>query len=841
VSRKAQAWQLLALGSLALAQPLFELIGRQPEFLAVRHLDALDVVLFMALAMGLPCAVVLVLTWAVSLVGQLAARRLHGLAVLVLAALIVLPLLPRLGLSSSWLASLTALALGTIWARFTAAPAAGEKSGPAGWPTVSVLVVLVVAGLFLGQPSIRSLLFGGSVPSSVATLGEDGALPDLVMVIFDELGTADLLAEDGSVDGETFPNFARLARQSHWYPGHQTVADGTTHAVPAILTGRRISKPEALPTLSDHPVNLFTLLAPSYRLAVHESATSLAPQQTATTGERAARLAALALDSSVLWVRSVLPAEWLAGLPEVTSKWSGFVALSGEAAGEGWLADVAHELGGDRRALFDDLLAGLAPGAPPTVHYLHVLLPHTPLEYLPDGADYTVPVKGMDDKVWSLDQAGVELAWQRHLLQLAFADQQLGRVLDRLQASGLYDESLIVVTADHGACFAVGQRPRAVTPGNRGEILPVPLFIKRPGQERGEVHQGFAETIDILPTLWELLGRGTLTGEGLGQSLVSGARAAPAERTVMSFVDGGTERRVPGVVDGLVAAAARRRAMFPRPGQSGLFAVGPRRELLDRKRDALPLAEPTTSATVIDAGQLQQSFSRQDTPRVVQGRWLGESAVDLVLAVNGTIRATTRGLAADSAGLQHFMLFVPESALVDEGNRLSLFVVEDAAQGVGAMPGAGITPGAVADPAADCVLRPVAPGPGAYELRAEGERHWLVDSRGQVVPVVADALRGRFQVRVPVAGDVAVTGWAYDARQKRPVKAVVVFADDRFLFAVTADADSPSLIEKFGQGAAHAGYRVVLREERLGGATLSAVRVFAVSARGEAAELGGTY
>lgn len=835
MSRKAQAWQLLALGSLALAQPLFELIGRQPEFLAVRQLDGLDVALFMALAMGLPCAVVLALTWMVSLVSQLAAQRLHGLAVLVLASLIVLPLLPRLGLSSPWLALLTAVALGTIWSRFTASPSAGEKGGPARWPTLSLLVVLVVAGLFVGRPPLRSLLFGGAVPGSTAAPGDHGSLPPMVMVIFDELATADLLNEDGVVDGETFPNFARLAQQSHWYPGQQTVADGTTHAVPAILTGRRHPDPEALPTLSDHPVNLFTLLAPTYRLAVHESATSLSPRQTATTSDRAARLAALALDSSVLWLRAVLPAEWITSLPEVTSKWGGFVALSSEAGGDGWLADVAHELGGDRRALFDDLLDGLAPGEAPTLHYLHVLLPHTPLEYLPDGASYTVPVKGMDDKIWSLDQAAVDLAWQRHLLQLAFADLQLGRLLDRLQSVGLFDESLIVVTADHGACFAVGERPRAVTPGNRGEILPVPLFIKRPGQEQGEVHQGFAETIDILPTLWDLLGRGTLSGEGLGQSLVSGVRAAPAERTVMSFVDEGTERRVPGVIDGLQEAAARRRAMFPRPGQSGLFAIGPRRDLLDRKVDDLPLAEPTAVATVIDVGQLQLSFSRRDVPRVVQGRWLGESAVDLALAVNGTIRSTTRGLAADLDGLQHFMLFVPESALVDEGNRLSLFVVDDSAKGGGAMPGA------VAGQAADFVLRPVSPGPGAYELRTEGERQWLVDSQGQTVPVVADALRGRYQVRVPIAGDVAVTGWAYDARKKRPVKAVVVFADDRFLFTVTADAHSPSLIEKFGQGASQAGYRVVLREERLAGAALSAVRVFAVSATGEATELGGTH
>ena len=827
MSRKAQAWQLLALGSLALAHPLFDLVGRQPDYLAVRHLDGLDVVLFMALALGLPCALVLAVTGALSLVSQPAARRLHVLAVLVLASLIVLPLLPRLGVSSPWLASFTALALGTIWARFTAFVPGRPKSGLVGSPAMSLLVVLVVAGLFLGQPGIRSLLWGGEAPGLTAAVGDRGPTPSVVMIVFDELATADLLNAEGGIDGETFPNFARLAQQADWYPGQQTVADGTTHAVPAILSGRRPGDTEALPTLSDHPVNLFTLLEPTYRLAVHESATSMSPQEAVTLRERATRLLALTLDSSVLWMRIVLPEEWLSSLPEVTSKWGGFLALSRAAGGVGWLADVARGLGGDRRALFDDLLNGLAPGEPPTLHYLHVLLPHTPLEYLPDGASYTVSVKGMNDKVWSMDQAAVDLAWQRHLMQLTFADQQLGRVLDRLRSDGLFDESLIVVTADHGACFAVGQRPRAVTPGNRGEILPVPLLIKRPGQKRGEVHRGFAETIDILPTLCDLLGLGTLTGEGLGQSLVSGARAAPPERTVMSFADGVTMRRVPGVIEGLPEAAARRRQTFSRPGPSGLFAIGPWRELLDREVDDLPLAEPSAVATVIDVGQLQLSFARDDAPRVVQGRLVGESAVDLVLAVNGTICATTRGLAEGSDGLRHFMLFVPQSALDDEGNRLALYVVAGSPQG--ALDGRG------------AVLHPVSPGLGAYELRTDGEGPRLLDAQGQIIPVVTDALRGRYQVRVPAPGDVAVTGWAYDARQKRPVKAVVVFADGRFLFAVSADADSPSLVEKFGQGASQAGYRVVLREERLGGAAFSAVRIFAVSAAGEATELGGTY
>lgn len=838
------------LGSLALAQPLFDLIGRQPEFLAVRHLDGLDVVIFVALAMVLPCALVLPVTGLLRLLSRPVARALHGLAVAVLTALILLPILLRLGLTIEWLALAVALGAGVCWARVLSRPA-----GSALWfRWLPLLLVIAIPGLFLGQPGVAALL---SAPSTgrIVVGGGEGPLPSVVMLVFDEFALADVLDADGAIDGETFPNFARLAQRSDWFPGHQTVADGTTHAVPAILTGRRLADPALLPILADHPRNLFTLLAPTHELLVHESATSLKPRQREVSGrERTTRQLALALDAAVVWAQLVLPVSLRGDLPEITSTWGGFVQLDELNAGDdaspaGWLAGVAHELGSDRRALFDALLAGLAADEPPTLHYLHVLLPHAPLQYLPLGATYSLPVKGVVGGLWGADEAALGQAWQRHLMQLAFADRQLGRLLDKLDALQLFDDSMIVVTADHGAGFSMGEQPRALSPGNLAEILPVPLFIKRPGQRRGEVHEGFAETVDILPTMLELLGLEPLTGDRVGRSLVGGARDAPSERTLMTFVNGGSEQLVPGVIEGLHESAARRRGMFPRPGQTGLFAIGPRRELLDRELSELPIASATTLARVTDVGALQSAFTRETTPRVLQGHWLGESAGDLVLAVNGTVRATTRSLQADALGLQQFTLFVPEVVLKDQGNRLALFAVTSRASGDGSTVATGATAEVAATVAtvatqatagefvADFVLQPVSSGPGAYQLRSEQQREWLVDPGGQPVELSPDALRGRCKVQQVASGDVVVSGWAYDAAAERPVAAVVAFAGQRFLLAVTADDERPSLVEMFGQGALRAGFRATLQSKRLGGADVSEVRVFAVSAAGEGSEL----
>lgn len=821
-SLAGEALQLLVLGSMALAQPLFDLIGRQPEFLAVRRLDTLDVLLFVALPMLLPCALVLPVTALAGLLSRRLRQTLHSLAVTLLSALVLLPIFAGFGLPDDRLTLGLALLAGLAWAR-TLVRSDGARA-VFGWLS---LLLIVVPALFLSRPGVRAILASGEGVSGTQR-GDASGMPSVVMLLFDELAMADLVDERGVIDGETFPNFARLAARADWFPGHQTVADGTTHAVPAILTGRRLDDPQAMPILADHPVNLFTLLAPTHALAVHESASSLCPPSESNRVARSARLVALALDAGVVWARVVLPDSLTDELPDVTTTWGGFVQLDelGEPDGSAadWLREVAHELGADRAELFETLLAGLAADEPPTLHYLHVLLPHSPLEYLPQGASYSVTVKGiLDDGTWGTDAAAVDLAWQRHLLQLAFADRELGRVVDRLDELGLFDTSLIVVSADHGASFRVGNLPRAISPSNLADILPVPLMIKRPGQSHGVVREGYAETVDILPTMLELLDI-ELPAAVQGHSLVSGAREAPDERRVLTFINGGVEHMVPGVLTDLDASVQRRQALFPRPGQQGLFAIGDYKLLLDRDVADLPLSTAPAPVRVGDPGLLQSSFSREATPRVVHGRWIGDRPGDLVLAVNGTIRATTRCLTKNKFELQMFTLFVPESALRERDNRLALYVVASTAAGEEDTEG--------------FILQPAGTGPGAYVLREQDGQEWLIDPLGKRVEIVPTALRGWRKAAVMQSGEVAVSGWAYDIAAGRPAQAVVVFEQLRFLLAVEPDASRPSLVEVFGEGAEQSGFRVNLQGDRLLRADASQVRVFAVSTTGQATELG---
>ena len=101
--------------------------------------------------------------------------------------------------------------------------------------------------------------------------------PLVVMLVLDEFPTDVLRRPDGGIDAARYPNFAKLAATSTWFPNHTTVFDETSWAIPAILDGRR-PRPGSRPLLGDHPRNLFTLLAArGWGVTGEEVATALCP------------------------------------------------------------------------------------------------------------------------------------------------------------------------------------------------------------------------------------------------------------------------------------------------------------------------------------------------------------------------------------------------------------------------------------------------------------------------------------------------------------------------------------------------------------------------------------
>jgi len=88
---------------------------------------------------------------------------------------------------------------------------------------------------------------------------------------------------------------------------------------------------------------------------------------------------------------------------------------------------------------------------------------------------------------------------------IAYIDAQLGQLVDWLKREKLYDNTMIVVTADHGESF--GER-RLFQHGNSlySNLLHVGLVVKYPHQaHRGQVSTPVS-SIDILPTILKVAG-----------------------------------------------------------------------------------------------------------------------------------------------------------------------------------------------------------------------------------------------------------------------------------------------------------------------------------------------
>lgn len=105
---------------------------------------------------------------------------------------------------------------------------------------------------------------------------------------------------------------------------------------------------------------------------------------------------------------------------------------------------------------------------------------------------------------------------------VAYIDAEFGRFFAELKRRGIYDQSLIIITSDHGESFSHGCTTHAGA-CLHDEVIRIPLLIKRPGQTAPQRIQEAMEQADLLPTLGALFG--LVPGD---QSLWQGVSMLPA-------------------------------------------------------------------------------------------------------------------------------------------------------------------------------------------------------------------------------------------------------------------------------------------------------------------------
>ena len=107
-----RALELAALCAFAFAQPLFDLLGRNPEFFAARGAPPADIVLFAVGVVLLPIAILVGIEALAGLAGPRAQNAVHGVLVALLGALVAIQVIKRIGALPAWLELALALAAG---------------------------------------------------------------------------------------------------------------------------------------------------------------------------------------------------------------------------------------------------------------------------------------------------------------------------------------------------------------------------------------------------------------------------------------------------------------------------------------------------------------------------------------------------------------------------------------------------------------------------------------------------------------------------------------------------------------------------------------------------------
>jgi arylsulfatase A-like enzyme len=103
---------------------------------------------------------------------------------------------------------------------------------------------------------------------------------------------------------------------------------------------------------------------------------------------------------------------------------------------------------------------------------------------------------------------------------VSYIDAQIGRVLTALDELGLAEDTIVILTSDHG--FSLSEHNRWSKHSLFKTELQVPLMIKVPGLTKSSQSDSFAELVDLYPTICELLnikGPKNLQGNSLVENL----------------------------------------------------------------------------------------------------------------------------------------------------------------------------------------------------------------------------------------------------------------------------------------------------------------------------------
>jgi hypothetical protein len=778
------ALHIFVLNSFVIGQPLFDLLSKNAEFLIAHKATPIDIFsLILVLCILIP-ALFVVLEFLVGKIHPNLGKYCHSFFIGIFLSAIALQVLNRVVEFPGIILVAGAIVLGAVgvslYVRFSSIRL---------YLTILSPAILAFPILFVFNSPVQKIVFPDQHTSVSSVKGVD--LPPIIMVIFDEFPISALMDEHRQIDPVRYPNFSKLAQTSYWFRNYTTVGERTTAAIPSILTGI-YPKTGRLPTSRDYPKNLFTFLDSSYEMVSHEPDTMMCPSSICVNksdiNHNIEGLRSVLLDLSVVYLHILLPPDLARSLPPVSLTWTNF--LRNTRKSDDQRKEKKHPKcwygAYDRGEVFNRFVNTIDVAKKPNLYVFHSRLPHIPWEYLPSGKFYKHPgldTPGLNYKtdLWCGNEWLVIQGYQRHLLQIGFMDKLLGNLVERFKTINLYDKALIIITADHGISFWPNQIRRLVYQNKPMDIMSVPFFMKIPHQKKGEIMDRNVESIDILPTISQIINM-PLPWKVDGESMLHNAKPERPKKIIYNyrhekFVFNDTK-------DFYESGLVRKLSIFGSGSKPyGLYNIGAHRELFKRHISDINVAEKSDITINFNKEFFYTNIDLESSfiPTQIRGNIHFETErtgpLDFAISINNVIYATTKSFAHKKNTAQ-FSGIVPESAFRMGKNDLNIFLISKNN--------------------GEFLLIPCNHNlPHTFALK-RSEKHGEVIMNGKkAIPVVSKKIKGRVDSSGIKKDRIFFQGWAANVLTSQSADHIVVFINGQFLFSSEPSIERPDVVAYF--------------------------------------------
>ncbi len=394
--------------------------------------------------------------------------------------------------------ALAVLLLGSAIAAILLGRRVSLPSAPLRFAAVGGAALLMAASFTLGRPASASVEAASPAP------GQSNR-PNILLLVMDTVH-ADHLSVYG-YDRDTTPNLKELARESMVYTNAISASDITLSSHASLFTGMYPSWHGAY----CDPRNAVYGRAISQRYPTIAELLRAGGYQTKGVAANLYLRADFGLERG--FDRFLIPRP----VPMLAAE-NAFMLRRGLRRGLSFAFDTAqfdrlYAMGEDINTQVLTELADAKPDAPvfTFVNYMDAHFPYLP----PAPYDSRFPGRnpGTTQDDLELQQHALvtgesdALGYRPHCVSqydggIAYVDRQIGQVISWLKRRGAYDNTMIVVTSDHGEAFGERQRVgHANSPYQN--LLHVALLVKYPQQGRRGTETRPVSLTDVAPTILE--------------------------------------------------------------------------------------------------------------------------------------------------------------------------------------------------------------------------------------------------------------------------------------------------------------------------------------------------